>query len=66
MRDHHLEYSLNVEYANWVPRIEITPGVDEFEHPGGIHRWDLRLDWLDGGAAARPPGPTGVGGHHLR
>lgn len=52
MREHRLEYSLNVEYANWVPRIEITPGVDESEHPGGIHRWDLRLEWL---AAVLPP-----------
>jgi hypothetical protein len=52
MRQHHLQYSLNVEYANWVPRIEITPGLDEFEHPGGIHRWDLRPDWL---AAVLPP-----------
>lgn len=52
MREHHLEYSVNVEYANWVSRGEITPGVDEFEHPGGVHRWDLRLDWL---AAVLPP-----------
>jgi hypothetical protein len=52
MRDHHLEYSLNVEYANWVPRAEVTPGVDEFEHPGGVHRWDLRLEWL---SAVLPP-----------
>ena len=59
MREHHLEYSLNVEYANWVPRIEITPGVDEFEHPGGIHRWDLRLEWLAAVLPpARPPPPA--------
>ena len=52
MRVHQLEYSLNVEYANWVPRLEISPGVDELEHPGGTHRWDLRMDWL---AAVLPP-----------
>jgi hypothetical protein len=52
MRDHHLEYSLNVELGNWAPRIEITPGVNELEHPGGVHRWDLRMDWL---AAVLPP-----------
>lgn len=58
MRDHHLQYSLNVEYANWVPRIEITPGVDEFAHAGGVHRWDLRMDWLSAvlpPAASAPP-----------
>jgi len=52
MRNHHLKYSLNVEYANWARRIEITPGVDEFEHPDGVHRWDLRMEWL---SAVLPP-----------
>ncbi|MGB9624907.1 MAG: hypothetical protein ACPMAQ_08600 [Phycisphaerae bacterium] len=52
MRDHGLEYTLNVELSNWTPRLEITPGVDELEHPGGIHRWDLRMEWL---SAVLPP-----------
>lgn len=52
MREHRIQYSLNVELSNWVPRFEITPGVNEFEHPGGIHRWDLRMEWL---SAVLPP-----------
>lgn len=55
MRAHQLDYSLNVEYANWVPRAEITPGVDEFAHPGGIHRWDPRLEWLSVVLRPAPP-----------
>ncbi len=47
MRAHGLQYMLNVEMPNFVSRLEITPGVNEFEHPGGIHRWDLRMDWLN-------------------
>jgi len=60
MRDHELEYSLNVEFANWVPRIEITPGVDEFEHLGGIHRWDLRMNWLSAVLPPNRPAPTAL------
>jgi hypothetical protein len=60
MRDHHLEYSLNVEYANWLPRAEITPGVDEFEHPDGVHRWDLRLEWLSAVLPPARPAPAAL------
>jgi hypothetical protein len=56
MRDHGLSYTLNVELSNFFPRLEITPGVDEFEHPGGVHRWDLRMEWL---SAVLPPARTG-------
>ncbi|HSW44984.1 MAG TPA: hypothetical protein VLM89_05390 [Phycisphaerae bacterium] len=52
MRDRGVEYTLNVELSNFVPRIEITPGVNEFEHEGGLHRWDLRMEWL---TAVLPP-----------
>lgn len=52
MRNNRIEYSLNVELSNWVTRYEITPGVDEFERPGGTHRWDLRMEWL---SAVLPP-----------
>ena len=47
MRAHSLQYMLNVEMPNFASRLEITPGVNEFEHPSGIHRWDLRMDWLN-------------------
>jgi len=47
MRAHGLQYMLNVEMPNFVSQLEITPGINEFEHPGGIHRWDLRMDWLN-------------------
>ena len=60
MRDHGLQYSLNVEYVNWVARAEITPGVDEFEHPGGIHRWDLRMDWLTPVLPPNRPAPPAL------
>ncbi len=52
MREHGLRYTLNVELSNWLSRLEITPGVNEFEHPGGVHRWDLRMEWL---VAVLPP-----------
>lgn len=56
MRDHHLDYSLNVELSNFIPRLEITPGINEFERPGGTHRWDLRMDWI---SAVLPPARPG-------
>ena len=46
MRRHGLTYTLNVESPNFLASAEITPGVNEFDHPGGLHRWDLRMDWL--------------------
>lgn len=52
MRKHGLEYTLNVELSNFVTRLELTPGVNEFERPGGTHRWDLRMDWI---SAVLPP-----------
>lgn len=46
MRSHGLWYSLNNEHANFTITAEIDPGRNEFEQPGGLHRWDLRMDWL--------------------
>ncbi len=63
MREHHLEYSLNVEYGNWVPHVEITPGVDELARPGGVHRFDLRMNWLSAvlpPSCSSPPALAGV------
>ena len=60
MRDHQLKYSLNVEYANWVPRAEVTPGVDEFDHGQGVHRWDVRLEWLDAVLPPARPAPPAL------
>lgn len=56
MRDHGLQYTLNVELSNFIPRFEITPGVNEFDKPGGMHRWDLRMEWLS--AVLPPARPT--------
>ncbi|GMU23820.1 MAG: hypothetical protein AMXMBFR13_38980 [Phycisphaerae bacterium] len=55
-RKHNCEYAINVELSNWLTRLEITPGVNEFEHSNGTHRWDLRMDWL---APLLPPKKPG-------
>ena len=47
MRRLGLKYTLNNELSNWFKSAEIEPGVSEFAHPDGTHRWDLRMDWLD-------------------
>lgn len=57
MREHGLAYLLNVELPNFKTSLEITPGVNEFAHPGGLHRWDLRMEWLD---PLLPPRSAGV------
>ncbi len=58
MRTHGKTYALNLETPNFVSRMEITPGVNEFEQPGGRHLWLLRPEWL------RPildqPGPAAL------
>jgi len=46
MRQHGMTYTFNVEAPNFREAAEITPGVNEFDHPGGLHRWDLRMEWL--------------------
>lgn len=46
MRAKGLSYVLNNETSNWIKEIEITPGVNEFAHPDGTHRWDIRMSWL--------------------
>lgn len=53
MRERGLTYTLNVESSNFRASVEITPGVNEFERPGGLHRWDLRMGWL---SPILPPG----------
>lgn len=60
MRKQGLQYTLNVEYPNFVSRMEITPGVNEFEHPGGIHRWDLRMEWLSTVLPPKRPAPPAL------
>jgi len=60
MRDHGLEYTLNVELSNFLPRLEITPGVNEFDHPGGLHRWDLRMEWLSAVLPPARPAPAAL------
>jgi len=46
MRQHGMTYTLNIEAPNFREVAEVTPGVNEFDHPGGLHRWDLRMEWL--------------------
>ncbi len=60
MRRHRVAYTLNVELSNWLPRLEITPGVNEFEHPDGSHRWDLRPDCLAAVLPPLRPGPASL------
>lgn len=47
MRSCGLKYMLNNEAPNFVKSAEVDPGVNEFSHPDGTHRWDLRMSWLD-------------------
>lgn len=47
MRECGLKYMLNNEIPNFVKSAEVDPGVNEFAHSDGTHRWDLRMSWLD-------------------
>jgi len=46
MRQHNISYTLNVEAPNFGVSAEITPGINDYDQPGGLHRWDLRMEWL--------------------
>lgn len=46
MRENGFRYTLNNETPNFVKIVELESGVNEFAHPDGTHRWDLRMDWL--------------------
>ncbi len=58
MRAHDKSYALNLEAPNFIPRLEITPGLDEFSQPGGRHLWLLRMDWLR--TVLDQPGPPAL------
>ena len=58
MRAHGKTYALNLETPNFVKRMEIAPGVDEFEQPGGRHLWLLRMAWLR--PILEQPGPPAL------
>lgn len=47
MRARGLKYTLNNEQSNWNKWKYVEPGKNEFAHPDGTHRWDLRMEWLD-------------------
>jgi hypothetical protein len=47
LRRHGITYAINNESGNWNESVELTPGRNEYEHPGDIHRWDLRMEWLN-------------------
>ena len=65
MRAHGLRYMLNNEDSNWVARAEVDPGVNEYAHPDGTHRWDVRMQWLNRVLPPARPVP-GSDGRHLR
>ncbi len=46
VRTQDMTYTLSIESPNFSTNAEITPGVNEFEHPGGRHFWLLRPEWL--------------------
>jgi len=60
LRAHGLEYMFNVELSNFVSLLEVTPGVNEFDHPDGTHRWDLRMEWLRPLLPPAKPGPPAL------
>ena len=60
MRRRGLRYTLNVELSNWMPKLEITPGINEFEHPGGTHHWGIRMEWLSAVLPPERPGPPAL------
>lgn len=60
MRQHGIRYTINVELSNWLPTLEVTPGVNEFEHPGGVHRWDMRMEWLNAVLPPARPAPPAL------
>ncbi len=47
MRSLGLKYMLDNETPNFAKSAEIDPGINEFEHPDGTHRWDFRVSWLE-------------------
>ena len=63
LRQHGMTYTLDVEAPNFSPSAEITPGINEYNHPGGFDRWDLRAEWLKAvlpPAAQSPPAFQGL------
>ncbi len=65
MRSLGIRYTLNDESANWAKSLELEPGVNEFAHPDGTHRWDLRMDWLEQVLPpAKPGAPALIGITH--
>ena len=62
MRAHGVKYTISNEFASYYTRLEATPGVNEFESSPGLHRWDLRMDWLNPILPpAKPGAPALVG-----
>lgn len=62
MRRLGLKYTLNNNLCNWISSAEIGPGVNEFAHPDGTHRWDLRMEWLDPVLPPEKPGEPALVG----
>ncbi len=56
LRARGLRYTLDLESPNFRSSAEITPGINEFEQPGGLHFWPLRMAWLDGPVSASADG----------
>lgn len=60
MLAHGLLYSLNTEISNFENTAEVTPGANEFETPDGMHRWDIRMEWIEPLLASTRPAAAGL------
>ena len=58
LRAHGITYAIDNESPNYNASVELTPGRNEYEHPGGVHRWDLRMEWLNPLLPPAQPSPA--------
>ena len=62
LRQHGMTYTLDVEAPNFSPSAEITQGINEYNHLGGLHRWDFRTEWLKAVLPPAAPSPPAFQG----
>ena len=60
MRAHGMHFFASNEDANFYTSCYIDPGRNEFETTDGLHRWDMRMEWLD--PILHGSGPTALWG----
>ncbi len=58
LRAHGITYAIDNESPNYNASVALTPGRNEYEHPGGVHRWDLRMEWLNPLLPPAQPSPA--------